>query len=325
VDNLIQNGKGNVKPETNSRGQALKSLSEILKGKQGRFRQYLLGKRVDYSGRSVIVVGPTLKIYECGLPFEMAIELFLPFVIKKIFQYNLARTVIGAKTILKTETKLTWELLEEVMKSHPVLLNRAPTLHRLGIQAFRPKLIEGRAILLHPLVCPAFNADFDGDQMAVHVPITVEARTEAWKLMFARNHLISPATGEPMLLPSQDMVLGCYYLTTETLRYQRFHSGRPFYFSSSFYFSNLNQVLQAYLQEKIHLQTPIWLKWLGRFQMDLNFSYPLEIQIQKTGTYTEFRPTLQKRILKSGVCENLFVRTTSGRVLFNLLILQHVQ
>ena len=325
VDNLIQNGKGNVKPETNSRGQPLKSLSEILKGKQGRFRQYLLGKRVDYSGRSVIVVGPTLKIYECGLPFEMAIELFLPFVIKKIFQYNLARTVIGAKTILKTETKLTWELLEEVMKSHPVLLNRAPTLHRLGIQSFQPKLIEGRAILLHPLVCPAFNADFDGDQMAVHVPITVEARTEAWKLMFARNHLISPATGEPMLLPSQDMVLGCYYLTTETLQYQRFHSGRPFSFSSSFYFSNLNQVLQAYLQEKIHLQTPIWLKWLGRLQMDSSFSYPLEIQIQKTGTSTEFRPTLQKRILKSGICENLFVRTTAGRVLLNLLILQHVQ
>lgn len=325
VDNLIQNGKGNVKPETNSRGQPLKSLSEILKGKQGRFRQYLLGKRVDYSGRSVIVVGPSLKIYECGLPFEMAIELFLPFVIKKIFQYNFARTVIGAKTILKTDIKLTWELLEEVMKSHPVLLNRAPTLHRLGIQAFQPRLIEGRAILLHPLVCPAFNADFDGDQMAVHVPITVEARTEAWKLIFARNHLISPATGESMLLPSQDMVLGCYYLTTEALQYPRFHSGRPFRLSSSFYFSNLDQVLQAYFQEKIHLQTPIWLKWFGVLETDQQFSCPVEIQIARNGTYTELRPKLQKRFLSTGTCENVFVRTTAGRVLFNVLVLNCLQ
>jgi DNA-directed RNA polymerase beta' subunit len=321
VDNLIQNGKGNVKPETTSRGQPLKSLSEILKGKQGRFRQYLLGKRVDYSGRSVIVVGPKLKIYECGLPFEMALELFLPFLIKKIFQYNFARTVIGAKTILKTETKLTWELLEQVMKSHPVLLNRAPTLHRLGIQAFQPKLIEGRAILLHPLVCPAFNADFDGDQMAVHVPITVEARTEAWKLMFARNHLISPATGESMLLPSQDMVLGCYYLTTETLQHKRIHFGRPHYLPSSFYFSTLSQVLQAYLLEKLHAQTPIWLKWSGLFQTDQAFSDPLEIQVETNGIYTEFRSKLQKRIRKSGSCETVFIRTTAGRVLFNLLLL----
>ena len=141
-------------------------------------------------------------------------ELFLPFLIKRIFQYQMARTVMGAKTIVKNERKITWHLLEEIMQQHPIMLNRAPTLHRLGIQAFRPKLIEGRAILLHPLVCPAFNADFDGDQMAVHVPITVEARTEAWKLMFSRNHLISPATGEPMLLPTQDMVLGCYYFNS---------------------------------------------------------------------------------------------------------------
>nr|YP_009491900.1 beta subunit of RNA polymerase [Lacunastrum gracillimum]AWI68015.1 beta subunit of RNA polymerase [Lacunastrum gracillimum] len=215
VDNLIQNGKGNVKPETNSRGQALKSLSEILKGKQGRFRQYLLGKRVDYSGRSVIVVGPKLKLYECGLPKEMAIELFLPFLIKRILHYRIARTVIGAKNFLYSNKTYCINLLNEIMTNHPVLLNRAPTLHRLGIQAFQPKLVEGRAILLHPLVCPAFNADFDGDQMAVHLPITVEARAEAWTLIFSRNHLISPATGDPIVLPSQDMVLGCYYLTSE--------------------------------------------------------------------------------------------------------------
>jgi DNA-directed RNA polymerase subunit beta' len=215
VDNLIQNGKGGVAPERDSRGRALKSLSEILKGKQGRFRQYLLGKRVDYSGRSVIVVGPKLKLHECGLPKEMARELFLPFLIKRILHYKLARTVIGAKTLIKMNESLTEQLLREILQSHPILLNRAPTLHRLGIQAFQPLLIEGRAILLHPLVCPAFNADFDGDQMAVHVPITVEARSEAWKLMFSRNNLISPATGDPIMLPSQDMVLGCYYLTTE--------------------------------------------------------------------------------------------------------------
>jgi len=215
VDNLIQNGKGGVKAETNSRGQALKSLSEILKGKQGRFRQYLLGKRVDYSGRSVIVVGPQLKLYECGIPKEMALELFLPFLIQYILKSKLAQTVIGAKNLLKNNSIFTLHLLHKVMKNIPVLLNRAPTLHRLGFQAFLPKLIEGRAILLHPMVCPAFNADFDGDQMAVHIPLTVEARTEAWKFMLASNNLINSATGEPVILPSQDMVLGCYYLTLD--------------------------------------------------------------------------------------------------------------
>lgn len=320
VDNLIQNGKGQVKPETNSRGQPLKSLSEILKGKQGRFRQYLLGKRVDYSGRSVIVVGPSLKIYQCGLPFEMAMELFLLFLIKRIFQYNLARTVVGAKTLLQTQKQLTWNLLEEIMKNHPILLNRAPTLHRLGIQAFQPKLIEGRAILLHPLVCPAFNADFDGDQMAVHVPITVEARTEAWKLMFSRNHLISPATGEPMLLPSQDMVLGCYYLTTEAMQYPKHNGGRPFILGTQFYFSNMKQVLQAYLQERVHLQTPIWIKWNGPVQMEPQASQPLEIRLDSEGSWLELRPRFQKHYNSKGEVLNFFVRTTAGRVLFNTMV-----
>nr|YP_009450219.1 RNA polymerase beta' subunit [Pectinodesmus pectinatus]AOS53094.1 RNA polymerase beta' subunit [Pectinodesmus pectinatus] len=215
VDNLIQNGKGSVKAETNSRGQPLKSLSEILKGKQGRFRQYLLGKRVDYSGRSVIVVGPELKLYECGIPKEMALELFLPFLIQYILKLKLAQTVVGAKNLLKSDDTLTLHLLQKVMKNIPVLLNRAPTLHRLGFQAFLPRLIDGRAILLHPMVCPAFNADFDGDQMAVHIPLTVEARTEAWKFMLSMNNLMNSATGESIILPSQDMVLGCYYLTLD--------------------------------------------------------------------------------------------------------------
>jgi DNA-directed RNA polymerase beta' subunit len=245
VDNLIENGKGTVKPEMNSRGQALKSLSEILKGKQGRFRQYLLGKRVDYSGRSVIVVGPKLKLSECGLPLKIATELFLPFLIKKILHYKLAKTVVGAKNLIHSNQKFTWNLLNEIMKNHPILLNRAPTLHKLGIQAFLPKLINGQAILLHPLVCPAFNADFDGDQMAVHVPITVEARTEAWSFLFSRNHLLSAATGEPIILPSQDMVLGCYYLTSENLNInlKSFYSKNNFHL---FFKQTKNLVLQKF-------------------------------------------------------------------------------
>ena len=214
VDNLIQNGKSGKNSEKDSRGRLLKSLTDLLKGKQGRFRQFLLGKRVDYSGRSVIVVGPTLKLHECGIPIEMAKELYLPLILKILLNKKYAQTVIGAKKLMKNNTALTKELLREIMQISPILLNRAPTLHRLGFQAFIPKLIEGRAILLHPLVCSAFNADFDGDQMAVHIPITVEARIEAWKLMLARNNILSPATGEPLALPSQDMVLGCYYLTT---------------------------------------------------------------------------------------------------------------
>jgi DNA-directed RNA polymerase beta' subunit len=214
VDNLIQNGKSGVVPEKDARGRLLKSLSDILKGKQGRFRQYLLGKRVDYSGRSVIVVGPSLKLHECGIPKEMALVLYSPFLIKRILNEKLAETYLSAKKLIQTNPLLVSQLLREIMKTCPVLLNRAPTLHRLGFQAFQPKLVDGKAILLHPLVCPAFNADFDGDQMAVHVPITFEARAEAWKLMLARNNLLSSSTGDPIILPSQDMVLGCYYLTT---------------------------------------------------------------------------------------------------------------
>ena len=214
VDALIENGKGGSDPIRASNDRPLKSLSDILKGKKGRFRQNLLGKRVDYSGRSVIVVGPTLKLHECGLPKEMAVELFQPFLIRQLMAKKIAPTIVTAKNLIDEQDPILWEVLQQLMQSHPILLNRAPTLHRLGIQAFQPKLVNGRAILLHPLVCPAFNADFDGDQMAVHVPLSFEARGEAWKLMWSRNNLLSPATGQPILVPSQDMVLGCYYLTT---------------------------------------------------------------------------------------------------------------
>ena len=212
VDALIDNGRRG-RPVTGPGNRALKSLSDMLKGKQGRFRQNLLGKRVDYSGRSVIVVGPELKIYQCGLPKEMAIELFKPFVMKELVANGTAHNIKSAKKMVERLQTEVWDVLEDVIKEHPVMLNRAPTLHRLGIQAFEPKLVEGRAIQLHPLVCTAFNADFDGDQMAVHVPLSIEAQTEARMLMLATNNILAPATGKPIITPTQDMVLGMYYLT----------------------------------------------------------------------------------------------------------------
>ena len=211
VDALIDNGRrGRTVVGANNR--ALKSLSDIIEGKQGRFRQNLLGKRVDYSGRSVIVVGPKLKMHQCGLPKEMALELFQPFVIHRLIRQNIVNNIKAAKKLIQKADDEVMQVLQEVIEGHPILLNRAPTLHRLGIQAFEPKLVGGRAIQLHPLVCPAFNADFDGDQMAVHVPLALEAQTEARMLMLASNNILSPATGEPIVTPSQDMVLGSYYL-----------------------------------------------------------------------------------------------------------------
>ena len=209
VDALIDNGRRG-RPVTGPNNRALKSLSDMLKGKQGRFRQNLLGKRVDYSGRSVIVVGPDLKIYQCGLPKEMALELFKPFVMKKLVEDGTASNIKSAKKMVERAKPEVWDVLEGIIKGHPVMLNRAPTLHRLGIQAFEPVLVEGRAIRLHPLVCTAFNADFDGDQMAVHVPLSAEAQAEARLLMLSANNLLKPQDGKPVTIPSQDMVLGSY-------------------------------------------------------------------------------------------------------------------
>ncbi|MCD4542044.1 DNA-directed RNA polymerase subunit beta', partial [Klebsiella pneumoniae subsp. pneumoniae] len=214
VDALIDNGRRG-RPVTGPGNRPLKSLSHMLKGKQGRFRQNLLGKRVDYSGRSVIVVGPNLKMYQCGLPKEMALELFKPFVMKELVEKGLAHNIKSAKRKIERVQPEVWDVLESVIKEHPVLLNRAPTLHRLGIQAFEPTLVEGRAIRLHPLVCTAYNADFDGDQMAVHVPLSSEAQAEARLLMLAAQNILNPKDGKPVVTPSQDMVLGNYYLTLE--------------------------------------------------------------------------------------------------------------
>ncbi|MEE3050855.1 MAG: DNA-directed RNA polymerase subunit beta', partial [Pseudomonadota bacterium] len=212
VDALFDNGRRG-RAITGANKRPLKSLSDMLKGKQGRFRQNLLGKRVDYSGRSVIVVGPELMLHQCGLPKKMALELFKPFIYAKLELYGMATTIKAAKRMLEKERPEVWDILEEVIREHPVLLNRAPTLHRLGIQAFEPLLIEGKAIQLHPLVCAAFNADFDGDQMAVHVPLSLEAQLEARVLMMSTNNILSPANGKPIIVPSQDIVLGLYYLT----------------------------------------------------------------------------------------------------------------
>ena len=246
VDALIDNGRRG-RPVTGPGNRALKSLSDMLKGKQGRFRQNLLGKRVDYSGRSVIVVGPELKIYQCGLPKEMAIELFKPFVMKELVENGKAHNVKSAKKMVERMETAVWDVLEDVIKEHPVMLNRAPTLHRLGIQAFEPILVEGKAIKLHPLVCTAFNADFDGDQMAVHLPLSVEAQAESRFLMLSPNNLLKPSDGGPVAVPSQDMVLGIYYLTQQ----------RPGAKGEGKYFKNPNEALLAYTNGIVTLQSKI--------------------------------------------------------------------
>ena len=214
VDALFDNGRRG-RPVTGPGNRPLKSLSDMLKGKQGRFRQNLLGKRVDYSGRSVIVAGPTLKLHQCGLPKLMALELFKPFVMKRLVDLELAQNIKTAKRMVERSRPQVWDVLEDVIKEHPVLLNRAPTLHRLGIQAFEPVLVEGKALQIHPLVCTAFNADFDGDQMAIHVPLSAEAQAEARVLMLSANNILSPASGRPIVTPTQDLVIGAFYLTEE--------------------------------------------------------------------------------------------------------------
>ena len=246
VDALFDNGRRG-KSVTGAGNRALKSLSSMLKGKQGRFRQNLLGKRVDYSGRSVIVVGPSLKMYQCGIPKGMAIELFKPHVINGLVEKDIAHNIKAAKKLIDNRDPRIWDVVEEVIKEHPVMLNRAPTLHRLGIQAFEPKLIGGKAIRLHPLVCPAFNADFDGDQMAVHVPLSEEAQAEARILMLGANNILHPKSGEPVVTPAQDMVLGNYYLTTEKV--DETNEGRVF--------KDANEALMEYERGDLPLHTRI--------------------------------------------------------------------
>src|SRR5476649_2153964 len=243
VDALLDNGRRG-RAITGSNKRPLKSLADMIKGKQGRFRQNLLGKRVDYSGRSVITVGPTLRLHQCGLPKKMALELFKPFIFGKLQMRGLATTIKAAKRMVEREEPEVWDVLEEVIREHPVLLNRAPTLHRLGIQAFEPVLVEGKAIQLHPLVCTAFNADFDGDQMAVHVPLSLEAQLEARALMMSSNNILSPANGDPIIVPTQDVVLGLYYMTRERIGAK----------GEGSFFADVSEVHRAYESRGVDLQ-----------------------------------------------------------------------
>ena len=309
VDALIDNGRrGRTVVGANNR--PLKSLSDIIEGKQGRFRQNLLGKRVDYSGRSVIVVGPKLKMHQCGLPKEMAIELFQPFVIHRLIGQGLVNNIKAAKRLIQRNDPVIWDVLEEVIEGHPVMLNRAPTLHRLGIQAFEPILVDGRAIQLHPLVCPAFNADFDGDQMAVHVPLSIEAQSEARLLMLASNNILSPATGRPIVTPSQDMVLGAYYLTAENPDRQN---------GAGKYFSNLDDAIMAYEQQQIDLHAYIWVRFDGSVDDGEDDVEP-EVETSTDGTVTQTYPSRRIRKDADGNLISQYIRTTPGRMIYNKTI-----
>jgi DNA-directed RNA polymerase subunit beta' len=289
VDALFDNGRrGRVLRGANNR--PLKSLSDTLKGKQGRFRQNLLGKRVDYSGRSVIVVGPELKLHQCGLPKKMALELFKPFIYNKLEERQLVATIKQAKEMVEQQRPEVWDVLEEVIREHPVLLNRAPTLHRLGIQAFEPVLVEGKAIRIHPLVCTAFNADFDGDQMAVHIPLAPEAQIEASVLMMSANNILSPSNGAPIAVPSQDIVLGCYYLT----------KAKPGAKGEGRAFGNIDDVLLALEAKELETLTPIRLRYTGELQ-DLTAARD-DQDVLRTEVQT---------------VENKIINTTVGRVIFN--------
>jgi DNA-directed RNA polymerase subunit beta' len=315
VDALIDNGRrGRTVVGANNR--PLKSLSDIIEGKQGRFRQNLLGKRVDYSGRSVIVVGPKLKIHQCGLPREMAIELFQPFVIHRLIRSGLVNNIKAAKKLIQRGDPSVWDVLEEVIEGHPVLLNRAPTLHRLGIQAFEPILVEGRAIQLHPLVCPAFNADFDGDQMAVHIPLSLESQAEARLLMLASNNILSPATGRPIVTPSQDMVLGCYYLTAENPKAQK---------GGDRYFASLDDAIMAYEQQQVDLHAKVWVRFDGQVEGQGVEGEPLQVEQQSDGTVMK---QYQERRIREDAAGNLlsqFIRTTPGRIIYNKTIQEVLQ
>jgi DNA-directed RNA polymerase subunit beta' len=304
VDALFDNGRCK-RPVLGSSNRPLKSLTDMIKGKQGRFRENLLGKRVDYSARSVIVVGPELRLHQCGLPKKIALELFQPFIIRRLKELGHADTIKSAKKMLERKDEQVWDILEEVTKNHPVLLNRAPTLHRMGIQAFEPVLIEGNAIRIHPLVCKGFNADFDGDQMAVHLPLSIEAQVEATVLMMSTNNIFSPANGNPIISPSQDIVMGCYYLTAsrgvDGKEDDKCELGEDMIFHSpAEVFSAHNQRTLG-VHARIKVRLPIEKRVIG------------EVKLEGGKMAIDEIPRKPK---KDGQQDGL-VRTTVGRVIFN--------
>nr|YP_009644181.1 RNA polymerase beta subunit [Fraxinus quadrangulata]QBS51932.1 RNA polymerase beta subunit [Fraxinus quadrangulata] len=328
VDTLLDNGiRG--QPMRDGHNKVYKSFSDVIEGKEGRFRETLLGKRVDYSGRSVIVVGPSLSLHRCGLPREIAIELFQTFVIRGLIRQHLASNIGVAKSQIREKEPIVWEILQEVMQGHPVLLNRAPTLHRLGIQAFQPVLVEGRAICLHPLVCKGFNADFDGDQMAVHVPLSLEAQAEARLLMFSHMNLLSPAIGDPISIPTQDMLIGLYVLTSGNRRgicvnrynpwnrrnYQNQRSNNNNYkYTKEPFFSNSYDAIGAYRQKRINLDSPLWLRWRLDQRVIASRESPIEVHYESFGTYYEiYGHYLIVRSIKKEILF-IYIRTTVGPI-----------
>nr|QTI91324.1 RNA polymerase beta' subunit [Ferocactus latispinus] len=328
VDILLDNGiRG--QPMRDDHNKVYKSISDVIEGKEGRFRETLLGKRVDYSGRSVIVVGPSLSLHRCGLPREIAMELFQIFVIRDLIRQHLASNIGVAKIKIREKEPVVWKILQEVMQGHPVLLNRAPTLHRLGILAFQPILVEGRAICLHPLVCKGFNADFDGDQMAVHVPLSLEAQAEARLLMFSHMNLLSPAIGDPISVPTQDMLIGLYVLTSGNRRgicanrynprnHKNYQNERiddnNYKYTKEPFFCNSYDALGAYRQKRINLDSPLWLRWRLDQRVIASREAPIEVHYESLGTYHEIYG--HYLIVRSVKKEILFryIRTTVGHI-----------
>nr|YP_010628122.1 RNA polymerase beta' subunit [Begonia bracteata]WBN95079.1 RNA polymerase beta' subunit [Begonia bracteata] len=330
VDTLLDNGiRG--QPMRDGHNKVYKSFSDVIEGKEGRFRETLLGKRVDYSGRSVIVVGPSLSLHRCGLPREIAIELFQTFVIRGLIRQHFASNIGVAKSKIREKEPIVWEILQEVLGGHPVLLNRAPTLHRLGIQAFQPILVEGRAICLHPLVCKGFNADFDGDQMAVHVPLSLEAQAEARLLMFSHMNLLSPAIGDPISVPTQDMLIGLYVLTSGNRRgicanrynpYNRKNHQNKKINDNNYkyrkekepFFCNSYDAIGAYRQKKIRLESPLWLRWRLDQRVIASRETPIEVHYESLGTHHEIYGyyLIVTSIKKEILC--IYIRTTVGHI-----------
>nr|YP_010474840.1 RNA polymerase beta' subunit [Corydalis decumbens]UVH69127.1 RNA polymerase beta' subunit [Corydalis decumbens] len=332
VDTLLDNGLRG-QPRKDRHNRVYKSFSDVIAGKEGRFRETLLGKRVDYSGRSVIVVGPSLSLHRCGLPRELAIELFQPFVIRDLLRRRIASNIGVAKKQIREKKPIVWEILQEIMRKRVVLLNRAPTLHRLGIQAFQPILVEGRAICLHPLVRKGFNADFDGDQMAVHVPLSWEAQAEAKLLMFSYINLLSPAMGEPICVPTQDMLMGLYVLTIGNSRgicANRYNPWNHINYQTEKvdennykytkekepYFCNSYDALGAYRQKRIKLESPLWLRWRLDQRIIASREVPIEVQYESLGTYHEIfgHYLIVRSVKKKTPC--LYIRTTVGHISF---------
>nr|QFQ44683.1 RNA polymerase beta' subunit [Sonerila yunnanensis] len=330
VDTLLDNGiRG--QPIRDGHNKIYKSFSDVIEGKEGRFRETMLGKRVDYSGRSVIVVGPSLPLHRCGLPREIAIELFQTFVIRGLIRQHLASNIGVAKSQIREKDTIVWEILQEVMQGHPVLLNRAPTLHRLGIQAFQPILVEGRAVCLHPLVRKGFNADFDGDQMAVHVPLSLEAQAEAHLLMFSHMNLLSPAIGDPISVPTQDMLIGLYVLTIGNRRgicrnrynpwnrrkYQNERINDDNHQSKKQkepFFCNSYDAIGAYRQKRLNLDSPFWLRWRIDQRIIASREGPIEIHYESGGTCQEIyeHTFLVRSVKKEILC--IYIRTTIGHI-----------